>query len=51
MNDDQSYYWTEEWQAGERESLAELAAGRGIRFETAEEVIAWLQAPDEDDAE
>lgn len=44
---DQEYYWTEEWQAGERESRAELAAGRGHRFDTADEAIRWLLADDD----
>jgi hypothetical protein len=44
---EQEYYWSEEWQAGERESRAELAAGHGVRFETAEDAIRWLLADDD----
>jgi len=45
---DQEYYWTEEWQAGEQESRAELTAGGGVRFENAEDAIRWLMRTDED---
>lgn len=45
-NPDQAYYWTEEWQEGERESQAERDAGQTVRFESADELIAWLQAED-----
>lgn len=47
-NNDQSYYRTPEWQAGEAESLAERDAGRTLRFASAEELVAWLQT-DEDE--
>ena len=43
----QEYYWTAEWQAGERETLAELAAGRGKTFDTAEEALRYLFSADE----
>src|SRR5437899_12822402 len=29
IDPDQAWYWTPEWQAGEREADADLAAGRG----------------------
>jgi hypothetical protein len=45
---DQEYYWTEEWQAGERETRAELGAGHGMRFESAEDAIRWLLSDDDD---
>lgn len=43
----QEYYWTAAWQAGERETLAELAAGRGTTFDTAEEALRYLFSADE----
>lgn len=38
----QSYFWTEEWQAGEREASADLAKGRTKRFRSAEALIRDL---------
>ena len=50
----QEYYWTDEWQAGELETLAdvlldgeletlaELQAGGGHRFESADEALRFL---------
>jgi AbrB family looped-hinge helix DNA binding protein len=38
----QAWFWTPEWQAKEREADASIAAGRGRRFETGEELLAWL---------
>ena len=38
----QAYFWTEEWQAAEREASADIAAGRTKRFHSAEELIADL---------
>ena len=40
----QEYYWTAEWQAGERETLA---AGRGKTFGTAGEALRYLFSADE----
>jgi hypothetical protein len=45
---EQEYYWTEEWQSAEREARDDIASGRGVRFETAEDVIHWLMSSDED---
>ncbi len=39
----QAWIWTPEWQAKEREADASIAAGRGRRFETSEEFLAWLE--------
>jgi hypothetical protein len=36
LEDDQSWYWSEEWQAGERAAEADLVAGRGQVFDTME---------------
>jgi len=39
----QAWYWTPEWQAGEREADAQLAAGEGETFESGEEFLETLQ--------
>jgi antitoxin PrlF len=39
---DQAYFWTEAWQAGEREADEDMTAGRVYRFEKAEDLIAHL---------
>jgi hypothetical protein len=43
----QAYYWKHSWQAGERESLAELAAGKGRVFDDPGEAIRYLLSTDE----
>ena len=40
----QAWFWTPEWQAGEREADADLAAGRFDRYESDEEFLAALRA-------
>ena len=40
----QAYFWTEAWQAGEREAQEDLEAGRVARFKTLEALIADLDA-------
>ena len=40
----QAWFWTPEWQAGERRADEDLAAGRVERFESAEEFLAALRA-------
>ena len=40
----QAWFWTPEWQAGEREADADLAAGRFDRYESDEEFLAALEA-------
>ena len=50
LKDDQSWYWSEEWQAGERAAEADLAAGRGQVFDTMEAFLQDLGLDlDEDD--
>ena len=44
--DGQEYYWSDEWQAGELESLAGLSAGLGQIFETSEAALRFLFATD-----
>jgi hypothetical protein len=45
---DQAWFWTEEWQAGEREAEEDIRAGRVKGFDTMEELLADLNN-DEDD--
>lgn len=40
----QTWFWTPEWQAGEREADADLAAGRGETFQSGEALIDALKA-------
>jgi AbrB family looped-hinge helix DNA binding protein len=40
----QAWFWTPEWQAGERQADADIAAGRGMRFESDEELLTYLDA-------
>ena len=40
----QAWFWTPEWQAGERRADEALAAGRVERFESGEEFLAALRA-------
>jgi hypothetical protein len=44
---EQEYYWTEGWQAGEQETLRELAQGGGVRFDSTQDLVRWLLGPDE----
>ena len=40
----QAWFWTPEWQAGEREADADLAAGRGETFQSEETFLGALDA-------
>jgi AbrB family looped-hinge helix DNA binding protein len=40
----QAWFWTPEWQAGERAADADLAAGRGETFSSGEEFLDALRA-------
>lgn len=40
----QAWFWTPEWQEGERRADEEIAAGLGERFDSDEEFIAALEA-------
>ena len=42
--DDQAWFWTPEWQAGEREADADLAAGRFETFDSGEKFLEALRA-------
>lgn len=41
---DQAWFWTPEWQEGEREADEQAAAGQGRYFATAEEMFAALDS-------
>jgi AbrB family looped-hinge helix DNA binding protein len=41
---DQAWFWTPEWQAGEREADADYAAGQTLVFDSGAEFIADLEA-------
>ena len=43
----QDYYWTPEWQQGEKESREEIGAGRAITFKDVGDAIRWLRMDDE----
>lgn len=45
--DDQTWFWTPEWQAGERQADAEIAAGGLPVYDSFEEMLAALQTTDE----
>lgn len=42
VDSSQAWFWTEAWQAGEREASADVAAGRTTRFESDDEFLASL---------
>ena len=44
INPNQAWFWTEEWQAGEREVDRQIAAGEGSTYHTDEEFDAALRA-------
>lgn len=43
MDSDQAYFWTEAWQAAEREAQDDIGAGSVKTFETVEELLADLE--------
>ena len=42
IDPDQAWFWTPEWQAGEREAEDDLAAARFRRFDSDEDFLAHL---------
>ncbi len=38
----QAWFWTEEWQAGEREASADIAAGRVTCYDSDDDLVAAL---------
>jgi antitoxin MazE len=43
IDPDQAWFWTPEWQQGEREVDAELAAGLGTHYDSDEEFLGHLR--------
>jgi antitoxin PrlF len=43
IDSDQSWFWTPEWQAGERQADAEREAGRSVFFESDEAFLRALE--------
>jgi antitoxin PrlF len=43
IDPDQAWFWTPEWQAGEREADAEIAKGSGTIFHSTKEFIEHLE--------
>lgn len=39
IDPDQAWFWTEQWQAGEREADEDIAAGRGETYENTDEFL------------
>ena len=50
IDPDPAWFWTPEWQAGEREADAQPAAGEGRVFESTESCRAHLESVPSDDA-
>jgi AbrB family looped-hinge helix DNA binding protein len=46
VNRTQAYFWTERWQAGEREAQADIEAGHLHRFEDIDEALDFLDKPE-----
>lgn len=46
---DQQWFWTEEWQAGEREAQADIDAGRIKNFDSMEEFLEDLRKNEDED--
>jgi AbrB family looped-hinge helix DNA binding protein len=44
----QAYFWTEEWQKGERQADEDKKAGRSVSFASAEEAAEFLRLRDKD---
>jgi hypothetical protein len=40
----QAYFWTPEWQAGEREATDDIRHGRTMRFSNAKTAITYLRS-------
>jgi AbrB family looped-hinge helix DNA binding protein len=46
VDSSQAYFWTEEWQKGERQADEDIKAGRVKTFDSADEAIKYLKAKD-----
>ena len=42
-DEEQGWFWSEEWQAGEREAEADIAGGHVYCFDTSAEAILFLR--------
>ena len=49
IDKDQTWFWTEEWQAAEREAEDDLRAGRVEEYDTLDELIGDLDANEAED--
>ena len=49
IDKDQTWFWTEQWQAAEREAEDDLRTGRVKAFEILDELIADLDADEAED--
>jgi AbrB family looped-hinge helix DNA binding protein len=49
IDKDQTWFWTEEWQAAEHEAEEDLRAGRVKAFDTLDALIADLDADEAED--
>lgn len=49
--EDQSWFWTEEWQQRYREAKEDLQTGRFKEFDGVEALLEELKTPDEDSAD
>lgn len=47
IDPDQAWFWTDTWQAGEREVDADIAAGRITTYDNVEALIADLDRADQ----
>ncbi len=43
VTEDQAWFWSEEWQAGEREAEADIAAGRVKTFDSMDDLLTDLE--------
>lgn len=43
---DQAWFWTEEWQKGEREADEDIKSGRVKKFDNVDDLIADLESED-----
>jgi hypothetical protein len=43
VDPDQAWFWTPEWQAGEREASREIREGAGVTYETDEDFLASFE--------
>ncbi len=44
IDPEQAWFWTSEWQEGEREADEDIAAGRVTRYDSDEQFLAALEA-------